>query len=177
MLIHYFTLEALADLWNEGWAGSILSEVYSQAKDEITLILLREDSPSTFRISVAPAIRFIYRTDGRSKARSKTISSFVRPIRYRMAARSDRGVHRLFPDRRWRIRDRERGGVMGEVDEQSAFVPFDELPEPVLDASPFSHVPAIPAEALTWTPLGVLEPGGLMGARICTGARKKVWLC
>ncbi len=41
-------------------------------------------------------------------------------------------VSRHFPDRRWRIRDRERGVVLGKVDEQSSFVPFDELPEPVL---------------------------------------------
>lgn len=42
-------------------------------------------------------------------------------------------VSRHFPDRRWRLRDRERGVVIGEVDEQSAFVPFGELPEPVLE--------------------------------------------
>ncbi len=43
-----------------------------------------------------------------------------------------RVVSRHFPDRRWRIRDRERGIVLGKVDEQSAFVPWAELPEPVL---------------------------------------------
>lgn len=43
-------------------------------------------------------------------------------------------VSRHFPDRRWRIRDRERGIVLGKVDEQSAFVPWDELPPPVLTA-------------------------------------------
>lgn len=42
-------------------------------------------------------------------------------------------VSRHFPDRRWRIRDRERSVVLGKIDEQSAFVPFDELPEPVLE--------------------------------------------
>lgn len=42
-------------------------------------------------------------------------------------------VSRHFPDRRWRIRDRERGVVLGKVDEQSSFVPFDELPGPVLE--------------------------------------------
>ena len=42
-------------------------------------------------------------------------------------------VSRHFPDRRWRIRDRERGVVLGEADEQSAFVPFDSLPEDVLE--------------------------------------------
>ena len=41
-------------------------------------------------------------------------------------------VSRHFPDRRWRIRDRERGVVLGKVDEQSAFVPWDELPAAVL---------------------------------------------
>jgi hypothetical protein len=41
-------------------------------------------------------------------------------------------VARHFPDRRWRIRDRERDVVLGKVDEQSGFVPFREVPEPVL---------------------------------------------
>lgn len=41
-------------------------------------------------------------------------------------------VSRHFPDRRWHIRDRERGVVLGKVDEQSAFVPFEEIPEPAL---------------------------------------------
>lgn len=42
-------------------------------------------------------------------------------------------VSRHFPDRRWRIRDRERSVVLGKIDEQSAFVPFGKLPERVLD--------------------------------------------
>lgn len=41
-------------------------------------------------------------------------------------------VSRHFPDRRWRIRDRERAVVLGKVDEQSTFVPFEKVPEPVL---------------------------------------------
>ncbi len=41
-------------------------------------------------------------------------------------------VSRHFPDRRWRLRDRERGVVLGKIDEQSAFVPFGDLPAPVL---------------------------------------------
>lgn len=41
-------------------------------------------------------------------------------------------VSRHFPDRRWRIRDRERGIVLGKLDEQSGFVDWKDLPEPVL---------------------------------------------
>lgn len=41
-------------------------------------------------------------------------------------------VSRHFPDRRWRIRDREDGICLGKIDEQSAFVPWNELPAPVL---------------------------------------------
>lgn len=43
-------------------------------------------------------------------------------------------VDRHFPDRRWRIRDRERGVVLGEMNEQSGFVPVQELPAAVLAA-------------------------------------------
>jgi hypothetical protein len=37
-----------------------------------------------------------------------------------------------FPDRRWRIRDRERGIELGTMKEQSGFVPFSKVPEDVL---------------------------------------------
>ncbi len=43
-------------------------------------------------------------------------------------------VDRHFPDRRWRIRDRERGVVLGEMNEQSGFIPVADLPAPVLVA-------------------------------------------
>ena len=41
-------------------------------------------------------------------------------------------VSRHFPDRRWRIRDRERGLALGEMKEQSGFVSFSEVPKDVL---------------------------------------------
>lgn len=43
-------------------------------------------------------------------------------------------VDRHFPDRRWRIRDRERGVVLGEMNEQSGFVSTKDLPAAVLAA-------------------------------------------
>jgi hypothetical protein len=43
-----------------------------------------------------------------------------------------KAVLRHFPDRRWRIRDRERGVVLGKVHEQSGFVTWQQLPEAVL---------------------------------------------
>lgn len=43
-------------------------------------------------------------------------------------------VERHFPDRRWRIRDRERSVVLGEMNEQSGFVAMADLPKPVLAA-------------------------------------------
>jgi hypothetical protein len=43
-------------------------------------------------------------------------------------------ISRYFPDRRWRIRDRERGGVLGKVHERSGFVAFRDVPESVLAA-------------------------------------------
>lgn len=41
-------------------------------------------------------------------------------------------VSRHFPDRSWRIRDRERGLDLGEMQERSGFVAFRELPPDVL---------------------------------------------
>lgn len=43
-------------------------------------------------------------------------------------------VERHFPDRRWLVRDRERGAVLGEMNEQSGFVSVKDLPAPVLAA-------------------------------------------
>ena len=43
-------------------------------------------------------------------------------------------VDRHFPDRRWRIRDRERSVVLGEMKEQSGFLAMDDLPAAVLAA-------------------------------------------
>lgn len=42
-------------------------------------------------------------------------------------------VERHFPDRRWVIRDRERGVVLGEMYEQSGFIAPRDLPKDVLD--------------------------------------------
>jgi hypothetical protein len=42
-------------------------------------------------------------------------------------------VDRHFPDRRWFIRDRERGVTLGKMKEQSGFVPFKGLPSDVLE--------------------------------------------
>lgn len=41
-------------------------------------------------------------------------------------------VERHFPDRHWRIRDRERGVMLGTMQEQSGFIAFNEVPADVL---------------------------------------------
>lgn len=43
-------------------------------------------------------------------------------------------VERHFPDRHWRIRDRERGVMLGTMSEQSGFIAFDDVPAEVLQA-------------------------------------------
>jgi len=43
-----------------------------------------------------------------------------------------RVVQKHFPDRRWRILDRERGVRLGEVEERSAFLPFKSVPAEAL---------------------------------------------
>ncbi len=42
-------------------------------------------------------------------------------------------VARHFPDRRWRIWDRERGVVLGEQDEEARFVEWDDVPQSVME--------------------------------------------
>ncbi|MCB9592010.1 MAG: hypothetical protein H6719_04695 [Sandaracinaceae bacterium] len=42
-------------------------------------------------------------------------------------------VSRHLPDRRWRLHDPERRVMLGKIDEQSAFVPFGDLPPAVLE--------------------------------------------
>jgi hypothetical protein len=43
-------------------------------------------------------------------------------------------LSRRFPDRRWRVSDKEEGVELGLVDEESGFVDFDKLPAGVLEA-------------------------------------------
>lgn len=48
--------------------------------------------------------------------------------------RFQRWIARRFPDRRWTIRDRDRGRDLGKVRERAGFVPFGEVPPRVLQA-------------------------------------------
>lgn len=56
-------------------------------------------------------------------------------------------VDRRFPDRRWRIRDKERDQVIGVVDERSAFVKFQDLPEGALEKRIATREHELEAEA------------------------------
>jgi hypothetical protein len=52
-----------------------------------------------------------------------------------------------FPDRRWRLCDRERGTEIGHVDEQSGFADFSRVPAGVLEARRLTREHAIEEEA------------------------------
>ena len=56
-------------------------------------------------------------------------------------------VARHFPDRRWQIRDRQRGVEIGEMDEQSGFMRFAELPADVLAVRRATRKHALEEEA------------------------------
>lgn len=56
-------------------------------------------------------------------------------------------VSRHFPDRSWRIRDREKNATLGEMKEQSGFVPFAQLPEDVLTCRRSTRRHALEEEA------------------------------
>ncbi len=76
------------------------------------------DSSSSGVIPWAVVVILAYAAKDRLKALLQTVFSGV--------------VSRHFPDRQWRIRDRERGIELGAMDEQSGFVAFDEVPPEVL---------------------------------------------
>ncbi|MBX3275511.1 MAG: hypothetical protein KF729_34950 [Sandaracinaceae bacterium] len=56
-------------------------------------------------------------------------------------------VARHFPDRRWRIWDRERGVVLGEQDEQAGFVAWSEVPPKVIERRLLTRVHPLEAAA------------------------------
>lgn len=61
--------------------------------------------------------------------------------------RFSRVVSRHFPDRRWRIREREREVELGEVRERSGFVKFEELPLDVLTSRRMTRTHAFEEDA------------------------------
>ncbi|POM26674.1 ABC-2 family transporter protein [Actinomadura rubteroloni] len=65
-------------------------------------------------------------------------------------------------------------GVLGVVALVSLFGPALDLARPVLDVSPFTHVPKLPGHAVAWTPLVVLTVlAALVGAAGLLGLRRR----
>ncbi|MBX7192032.1 MAG: hypothetical protein K1X94_08240 [Sandaracinaceae bacterium] len=56
-------------------------------------------------------------------------------------------VARHFPDRSWRIRDASKKNELAIMEEQSGFIPFEELPREVLDVRRATRVSALEEEA------------------------------
>jgi hypothetical protein len=56
-------------------------------------------------------------------------------------------VERHFPDRRWVIRDRERGVMLGQMKEQSGFIKFKDLPGDVLAARRLTRLHVLEEQA------------------------------
>lgn len=75
-------------------------------------------------------------------------------------------VSRHFPDRRWRIRDRERGFELGAMDEQSGFVAFDEVPKDVLAMRRMTRIHPLEEQARPETVLFHRKEVQLSPARI-----------
>ncbi len=75
-------------------------------------------------------------------------------------------LERHFPDRRWFIRDRERGLTLGHMEEQSGFVPFTKLPEPVLAARRLTRLHPLEEEARPETVLFHKKEVELRGDRV-----------
>lgn len=75
-------------------------------------------------------------------------------------------LERHFPDRRWFIRDRERGLTLGKMEEQSGFVPFHKLPQSVLAARRLTRLHPLEEEARPETVLFHKKEVELRGDRV-----------
>lgn len=110
------------------------------------------DTSSRGVISWAVVVMLAYAAKDRIKALLQTVFSSV--------------VSRHFPDRQWRIRDRERGVELGTMDEQSGFVPFPSVPPEVLKVRRMTRLHELEEQARPETVLYHRKKVDLKGERV-----------
>ncbi len=75
MLLTYYTLQALADVWRREMVGSLLGDVFSQVRDELVLAFARPEAEWMVRLSMG-AFRYVFRVEGYSRARRNVATLF-----------------------------------------------------------------------------------------------------
>ena len=78
MVNNFYTLHALAREWTPDLVGCVVGDVFSQARDELTIALADPAHESMLRVSTAPSFHFVFRSAGYSKARRNVATLFER---------------------------------------------------------------------------------------------------
>lgn len=76
MVDGWYVLRALADEWNTLLVGATLEDVYSAARDELSLVFAHAGGEDTLRVSVRPGDRWIFRQPGGSRPRRNVSTLF-----------------------------------------------------------------------------------------------------
>jgi predicted ribosome quality control (RQC) complex YloA/Tae2 family protein len=76
MVTHYFTLQALSRELHEILSGSVITEVFSQQKDELTVAVEKNENVVALSISVDPSLNFIFVRDGVQRAKRNSVDLF-----------------------------------------------------------------------------------------------------
>ncbi len=95
MITNYYTLKALVREWTPDLVGCVVGDAFSQARDELTLALAKPERAWMLRMATGGPMRFLFRTEGYSKARRNVATLFEEAF--------DRRVTRLRTAERDRI--------------------------------------------------------------------------
>ncbi len=76
MLTSYYTLQALAEAWQDDLTECIVGDVYSQARGELTIALAKPDAEWMLKVSVQAPLRYVFRSEGYNRARRNVATLF-----------------------------------------------------------------------------------------------------
>lgn len=86
MVDGWYVLRALAAEWHRSLTGTTLEDVYSAARDELSLVFAEGGEAHTLRISVRPAERWIFRQPGGFRPRRNVSTLFEAALHRDLAA-------------------------------------------------------------------------------------------
>lgn len=95
MLTSYFTLRALAEEWDRRYAGARVTDVYSQRKGELVVVLSREEETASIHFSLSGPLRYMMAVDGSARARRNVVSLLDSAVSRRVLGMSVARLDRL----------------------------------------------------------------------------------